>query len=108
MIPTYVAADVMWRKRLKTARGRATPGFPRHIISDALQQFQDGVLRFEAGTSFALDARLHKTAPHHLDVRGGVAVSCGDLGVAKPGLDRQEIDARPEEFHGERMSEDVR
>ena len=32
----------------------------------------------------------------------------GDLGVAKPGLDRQEIHARAEELHGERMPEDVR
>ena len=40
----------------------ATPGFPRHIISDALQQFQDGVLRLEASTLVARDARLHETA----------------------------------------------
>jgi hypothetical protein len=35
-------------------------------------------------------------------------VGCGDLGVAEPGLDRQEIDARSEELHGERMPENVR
>ena len=46
--------------------------------------------------------------PHHLDVRGGVAEGCGDLGMAEPSLDRQEIDARPEELHGERMPEHVR
>jgi hypothetical protein len=84
------------------------PCFPRHIISDALQQPQDGVLRSEAGTLSVGDARLREAAPHHLDVRGGVAVGCGDLGVAEPGLDRQKIDARPEELHGERMPEDVR
>ena len=63
-------------------RGPATPSFPRHIISNALKEPQDSVLRLEAGTSVARDSGLHETAPHHLDVRGGVAVGCGDLGVA--------------------------
>ena len=89
-------------------RGRATLGFPRHIISDAFQEPQDSILRSEASTSITRDTRLYETAPHHLDVRGGIAVGCGDLGMAEPGLDRQEIDARSEELHGERMPEDVR
>lgn len=38
----------------------------------------------------------------------GVAVSCGDLGMAKRGMDRVEIYTRPKKLHGERMPEDVR
>ena len=85
-------------------RGRATPCFPRHIISKS----QDSILRLVAGTPAGRDACLDETVPHHLDVRGGVSVSCGDLGVAEPSLDCEEIYARPKELHGERMPKDVR
>ena len=79
---SYVSADVMWRRRPKAMRGRATPCFPRHIISKS----QDSILRLVAGTPAGRDACLDETVPHHLDVRGGVSVSCGDLGVAEPSL----------------------
>ncbi len=47
------------------------------------------------------------TRPRRI-ISTSAAVGCGELGVAEPGLDRQEIHARPEELHGERMPEDVR
>ena len=35
-------------------------------------------------------------------------MGCGDLGMAKPSLDRQEIHARPEKLHRKRVPENVR
>lgn len=32
----------------------------------------------------------------------------GDLGMSEPGLDRDEVDARPQELHRQRVPEDVR
>ena len=81
---------------------------PPHNIQMLSSSRRTASFGWKRALAVARDARLHETAPHHLDVRGGVAVGCGDLCVAEPGLDRQEIDARPEELHGERVPEDVR
>ncbi len=65
-------------------RGRATLGFPRHIISDAFQEPQDSILRSEASTSITRDTRLYETM-------SAVKTLAGFDFAFQPSLDRNRI-----------------
>lgn len=69
---------------------------------------QNGVLRSETHAVIAGDARLLESIAHHLYIRCGIVVGCGDPCMPEPGLDRQKVHAGLEKLHGEEVPEDVR
>lgn len=70
-------------------------------VPSTVQQLQHGVIWSETDAKIAGDSRLLESFAHHLDIGGGIAVGCGDLCVAGPGLDRQKVNARLEKLHGQ-------
>jgi hypothetical protein len=62
---------------------------------------QHGVIWSEADANIAGDSGLLETFTRHLDIGGGIAMGCSDVCVPELGLDRQKVNARLEELHGQ-------
>lgn len=84
-------------------------GCTSHSLQGALEDREDLVAGSKPGWVGCGDnTGLLKSAPHHLDVGLSVAMCRGDLGVAEPRLDRQEIHFRSQQRHRQSVPQYVR